>query len=202
MIKDSIDFDHRLPDDYDYEDSTFTTEAGTVYMAPQSYSPENPRIIYCKWDLFSWSLPYDRADEVLGIEVKGIQDDCLEDNSPTPDCVWGNISGDSPVVGIDDENRLLPLVFTINSIQPNPFNSSTSIKYCLDGEKSGRLDMRLCDILGRQVKIIRDQVCEPGEYSLDFRAQNEDGEALPSGIYFVRMQWGDKTDIRKLTLLK
>jgi hypothetical protein len=54
------------------------------------------------------------------------------------------------------------------------------------------------DITGRQVAKIVDQFQAPGTYETDFNAS-----ALASGVYFYRLNIGDKfTDVKKMVLLK
>jgi hypothetical protein len=78
---------------------------------------------------------------------------------------------------------------------PNPFNPTTRISYSI----SGRQDVKLTivDNLGRQVRVLEDGQREPGTHEVIF-----DGTDLPSGIYFYRVQTGEKSLTRPLLLVK
>jgi hypothetical protein len=89
----------------------------------------------------------------------------------------------------------LPEKTTLLQNYPNPFNSSTTISYELS--QTGGVMIDIFDILGRKVESLINQVQPAGKYSLVWEAS-----ALPSGVYFARLQIGDLRQARKMLLLK
>jgi hypothetical protein len=85
--------------------------------------------------------------------------------------------------------------FKLNQNYPNPFNPTTRIGFSVD--KSNYVDLRLYDILGREVKVLLSQPMSPGEYEIDFEATN-----LASGMYYYRLQSGENVAVKKMTLVK
>jgi hypothetical protein len=82
------------------------------------------------------------------------------------------------------------------SSYPNPFNPNTTIAFTLD--KPERVTLVVYDLNGRQVETLIDGALERGEHKLNF-----DGHALPSGLYFARMQTASgSTRTVKLALVK
>ena len=81
------------------------------------------------------------------------------------------------------------------SAYPNPFNSATEIQLYMP--KPARSVVSLFDLLGRHVATLYNGVLEPGEHRFTF-----DASALPSGIYFARVQAGEFVQTQKLLLLK
>jgi predicted secreted protein len=81
------------------------------------------------------------------------------------------------------------------SVFPNPFNPSTEIVYDLPA--ATHVSLRVFDLLGREVAVLKDGLVEPGSHRVTF-----DGGALPSGIYFARLDAGAFSEVRKLMLLK
>lgn len=79
-------------------------------------------------------------------------------------------------------------VFITNS--PNPFTSSTTIKFTTAG---GHTFIQIIDTLGRVIKILTDREYTAGTYTLDF---NSDG--LPTGIYYARFQNGVTQEVRAM----
>lgn len=79
-------------------------------------------------------------------------------------------------------------VFITNS--PNPFTSSTTIKFTTAG---GHTFIQIIDTLGRVIKILTDREYTLGTYTLDF---NSDG--LPTGIYYARFQNGVTQEVRAM----
>jgi photosystem II stability/assembly factor-like uncharacterized protein len=78
---------------------------------------------------------------------------------------------------------------------PNPFNPSTTIAY--DLHKAGHVSLRVFDLLGREVAVLKDGFVEAGTHHAVF-----DGGNLASGVYFARLDAGEFTQTKKLMLLK
>lgn len=85
--------------------------------------------------------------------------------------------------------------FSLNQNYPNPFNPTTKIKFSID--KANFVDLRLYDILGREVKALMTQYLGPGEYEVEFEAVN-----LASGMYYYRLRSGENVAVKKMTLVK
>lgn len=78
---------------------------------------------------------------------------------------------------------------------PNPFNPSTTINYSIP--LNGTVSLILYDILGNEVFKIVDKDQSAGNYKVDFDATN-----ISSGIYFYRLQCGNFSKTKKLTIIK
>jgi photosystem II stability/assembly factor-like uncharacterized protein len=94
----------------------------------------------------------------------------------------------------DEHSDLQPASFSF-STYPNPFNPSTTIAY--DLPKAGRVSLRVFDLLGREVAVLKDGFVEAGSHRVTF-----DGSSLASGIYFARLDAGAFSQTKKLMLLK
>jgi hypothetical protein len=78
---------------------------------------------------------------------------------------------------------------------PNPFNPVTNIRFTLATRQLTLL--RVFDVTGREIATLVNDVVEPGIHAVRF-----DASALPSGVYFYRMQTGDFVQTRKLLLVR
>lgn len=88
-----------------------------------------------------------------------------------------------------------PYSYSLTQNYPNPFNPSTMIQYTIaDAQK---VELKVFDILGREVQTLVNDIQNPGSYNVMFNAQN-----LSSGVYFYRLTAGSFSDIRKMTLVK
>lgn len=85
--------------------------------------------------------------------------------------------------------------FKLNQNYPNPFNPETKIGFSIP--KSNYVDLRVYDILGREVKTLLSRQLNAGEYEIEFDAHN-----LASGMYYYRLQSGDNVSVKKMTLVK
>lgn len=94
------------------------------------------------------------------------------------------------------ENRNLDHSLFLRQNYPNPFNAGTNIEY--DVTRNGsNVKLIVYDNLGRKIKILVDEIHSAGKYNLKFYPAD-----LQSGIYFYKIQIGDKTDVKKLIYLK
>ena len=85
--------------------------------------------------------------------------------------------------------------FIINQNTPNPFNPNTKISYSIP--KQSFVQLKVFDVLGREVATLVNEEQPTGNYSIEFDASN-----LTSGIYFYRIQAGDFVEIKKMLLMK
>ncbi|MBI5058900.1 T9SS type A sorting domain-containing protein [candidate division KSB1 bacterium] len=102
---------------------------------------------------------------------------------------------DEQVEAVHEEHEPLPTELMLRQNYPNPFNSTTNIAY--DLPKAGRISLRVFDLLGREVAVLKDGIVEAGGHRTVF-----DGSGLASGIYFARLEAGEFSQTRKLMLLK
>ena len=64
--------------------------------------------------------------------------------------------------------------------------------------QGGRLRLEVMDVLGRRVRLLADEVKEPGIYDLLWDGCRMDGRPSPSGVYFIRMSAGRINSVRKI----
>ena len=88
-----------------------------------------------------------------------------------------------------------PISFKLNQNYPNPFNPTTTISYSIP--KSSYVTLKVYDILGNEVSTLVNGERSAGNYRLKF-----DGSKLASGVYFYRLNAGNKADVKKLLLTK
>lgn len=99
------------------------------------------------------------------------------------------------IAGEIENEQILPKAFRLYENYPNPFNSSTTLKYEIPVQTY--VDISLFDILGRKVQTIVSEEKPVGVFEIVFNASD-----LPSGIYFVRIKAGEFLKIGKMMLLK
>jgi hypothetical protein len=91
---------------------------------------------------------------------------------------------------------IAPETFELRQNHPNPFNPVTMIEFVLGRTQPARL--AVYNVLGHEVAILFNGQVEAGKsYRLEF-----DGAKYASGIYFYRLQSGERTQIRKMLLSK
>ncbi|MEJ2614871.1 MAG: T9SS type A sorting domain-containing protein, partial [Ignavibacteriaceae bacterium] len=88
-----------------------------------------------------------------------------------------------------------PQIFNLSQNYPNPFNPVTNIEF--QTVNSGPVVLKVFDILGKEVATLINEEKPAGSYTIKFIAS-----ALPSGVYFYRLQSGSYSATKKLLLLK
>ena len=101
---------------------------------------------------------------------------------------FDNLTG----VGNDLET---PSSFSLHQNYPNPFNPTTTISFSVSELRN--VSLKIYDILGKEVSTLVNENLAPGSYSVTFNASS-----LPSGMYFYKLQAGDFTSVKKMTLIK
>ncbi len=96
----------------------------------------------------------------------------------------------------------MPKKYDLSQNYPNPFNPTTTIKYSIPvspvGDENFRpVQLKIYDILGKEVTTLVNKNQAPGNYTVNFDASD-----LPSGIYFYRITAGSFTETKKMILLR
>ena len=84
---------------------------------------------------------------------------------------------------------------TLGQNYPNPFNPNTTIAFALD--RTQDVTLAVYDVLGRQVRVLVDDMQPAGEYTVSF-----DGSELASGTYLYVLRTASSTAVRKMSLIK
>jgi hypothetical protein len=85
--------------------------------------------------------------------------------------------------------------FHLEQNYPNPFNPSTTIQFRVPN--SSFVNLKVYDILGREVATLVNEEKPAGNYEVEFNAND-----LSSGIYFYTLKAGKYLQTRKLILMK
>lgn len=83
---------------------------------------------------------------------------------------------------------------------PNPFNPVTTIAF--DLAVSGDVSLKIYDISGRLVKTLVNEERAAGSYTINWSGDNEQGQSVPSGVYFYCLEGEDFEQINRMVLLK
>jgi len=88
---------------------------------------------------------------------------------------------------------------TLSDAYPNPFNPETTIEFSVPAD--GHVKVDVYNTAGQLVSSLVDKNLSAGSYKTTWDAMTQNGQAS-SGVYFYRMEAGDFTDTRSMTLLK
>lgn len=83
---------------------------------------------------------------------------------------------------------------------PNPFNPSTTVHF--KNSSAGEGTVMIFDMLGRKVREFHLGNIEPGEHKIQWDGRNENGNELPSGVFFIRFKCGENSVLNKMIKIK
>ena len=116
-------------------------------------------------------------------------------DTTTPNPARVPLSGIVTVVSVPEPRAELPRAYRLAGNFPNPFNSSTVIRFELPVASAVRVE--IFDVLGRSVALLEDGPLSAGAYTLPWSPAG-----LASGTYICRFRAGDFDAERTLMLLK
>ncbi len=90
---------------------------------------------------------------------------------------------------------IMPGMTALNQNYPNPFNAETNITF--DLMASGHVSLKIYNIAGQLVETLVDDQMIVGSHSINWNAS-----AYSSGIYFYKLNTGEQTFTKRMTLLK
>jgi len=89
----------------------------------------------------------------------------------------------------------LPMKYVLSQNYPNPFNPTTTIEFALP--QAGKVKLVVYDVTGRVVANLASGTLDAGYHRILFNATN-----LATGVYFYKLEAGDKIEVKKLALVK
>lgn len=127
----------------------------------------------------------------------GISITSLKDAKQTVDQLLGEIFAKSDISTID--NAPVPAKLDVMNY-PNPFNPSTTIAFSLPEEGSVR--MTIYNIRGQRVRELINGRLTRGFHKVVWDGKDNGNRNVSSGLYFVRIETGKTSTVRKIMMLK
>jgi hypothetical protein len=96
--------------------------------------------------------------------------------------------------------RSAPSALRMEPPHPNPSGGRGELSYGLP--KSGRVRLTVYDVRGRRVTTLFDRIESAGWHSATWDGRDGAGRRVTSGIYFVRLEGADGTQVQKIVIAK
>jgi len=103
--------------------------------------------------------------------------------------------GFETISDVKEQELFHPESYTLEQNFPNPFNPVTIIRFTIP--EQGNVNLAVYNLVGQRVVLLLDQVKQPGEYSVDFNADN-----LPSGVYYYTISINDFTETKTMVYIR
>ena len=84
---------------------------------------------------------------------------------------------------------------------PNPFNPSTTIEFSIQNDS--QIELSIFNIKGQKIKTLTQNEFLKGTHSIIWNGDDEEGQAVSSGVYLYQLNINDKIEaVKKCLLLK
>jgi hypothetical protein len=94
----------------------------------------------------------------------------------------------------------VPARYALGQNYPNPFNPTTTIRFELPVDAHTRI--AIYDLLGREIVQLANKPLRAGYHQVVWQGRDTFGNAVPSGMYFYRMEANGFSRTRKMVFLK
>ncbi len=99
-----------------------------------------------------------------------------------------------------EEKVALPEDFAIEGNYPNPFNPATEVVFTVD--EATQTDMIVVDVMGRHVATLVDEELSAGKHRIIWDGRDDKGRSMPTGLYMIKLNQGDKQAVKTMILAK
>ncbi|MBK7107244.1 MAG: Ig-like domain-containing protein [Ignavibacteriae bacterium] len=110
-----------------------------------------------------------------------------------PEEIKSLFSGDL-LTSVENEKEI-PVQFSLEQNYPNPFNPSTKIRFSLP--QRSEVSLEIFNVIGEKIDELINSTLNAGFHEIDFHSSN-----LSSGIYFYKIKSGNFVQTKKMILLK
>jgi flagellar hook assembly protein FlgD len=97
-----------------------------------------------------------------------------------------------------------PLDYALEQNYPNPFNPTTTIRYQLPDD-AVQAKLTVYNTLGEVVRVLVDEIQNAGTYTIQWDGQDNAGNIVSSGVYYLRLTANGKTNyanVKKMLFMK
>jgi hypothetical protein len=148
-----------------------------------------------------YSIPESVREETVNIvifeedlKVVGVVDG---ENVPQPVEIQ---NGTFLITGMAEAGSTPPHRYALEQNYPNPFNPTTRIPFQL--ARSGHVRIEIFNALGQSTALLQDNYLPAGSHAVQWDGRSNEGELVPGGLYFYRLQTEGFRQTRSLLLLK
>ena len=141
----------------------------------------------------------DLANDNYRIELNS---PCAPGNHPNGPwaCQNQRIGGEDPgcdPVAVEDP-AVAPRANWLLANRPNPFHPSTTIYFELAGP--GHTVLRIFDVAGREITTLENRPLAAGRHQSSWNGRNDEGNIVPSGVYFYQLNVDGAKQTRHMVL--
>ena len=91
----------------------------------------------------------------------------------------------------------------LGAVSPNPFgvnSGSTSFDYTVP--TNGRIQVRVFDVLGKEIATITDAEATAGTYTAQWDGRDASGRQVVPGVYMIRVEAAGRSGIAQVQVVR
>ncbi len=174
----------------------YSADGGNIWSTPERFTPTYPLL---DWRYISIVPVSPVNNDIINVHLV-MQGDTIPGSSingwslmpPYIAAQYYHFSTEFPLVNVQDEPKPFSS-FKLEQNYPNPFNPSTKIKFTVPFVETHRdaslpVTLKVYDILGNEIATLINEELSPGEYEVEFSGHSDEGQNLPSGVYFYQLR--------------
>jgi Secretion system C-terminal sorting domain len=100
----------------------------------------------------------------------------------------------------NNQEDVVPPQFDLNCY-PNPFNPELTISFSTT-ESTKYTEITIFNVKGQKVKTLVSELFRPDDYNIVWKGDDQRGNKVSSGVYYVRLQVGEDIVNRKVIMMK
>ncbi|MBN1827262.1 MAG: T9SS type A sorting domain-containing protein [Candidatus Eisenbacteria bacterium] len=128
--------------------------------------------------------------------------DWLDPNS-TNTRVLDGIDPNAIDTGVETAHGVAPSRFSLQPNTPNPFNPTTQIRFTIpEGNGKQSVSLVVYDASGRKIRTLVNGPEAPGLHTVEWNGTDDRGGDVASGVYFCRLLSGERSETRRLVLVR
>ena len=108
----------------------------------------------------------------------------------------------SPTSITNDQNKMVN-EYSLHANYPNPFNQGTTIIFEVPDRSEGtQVDLAIYNALGKTVRRLIKGSLAGGEHKIIWQGDNDQGQLVSSGVYFLRLKSDSFVQTRKMIMMR
>ncbi len=174
----------------------------TVNFVVSLVDPDNDPLTYV-WAVDDFPLSFGASFSLLSVfYAEGMHTVRLtvNDGFNTLELNWNVQIG---ATSVNETKGELPKSFKLEQAYPNPFHAGVSTSMItLHVPRASEVRLYVYDLLGRQVRALVAANKPAGIHRFAWEGKDDEGKALPSGVYVLKMLAGDFHATQKIMLMR
>ena len=145
-----------------------------------------------------WPVEPDGNGPALALINPSLDNTVAENWAPSVEHGTPGELNEVDIVGIADLST--PGVFYLGQNYPNPFNPTTTINFSIP--ENEYVNLVIYNIMGQQICELAAETMDAGTHFIVWNGRDNQGNAVSSGVYILRLQSGERIATKKMLLMK